>query len=166
METTKKSLLIFLALIVVGGSAYGAFYILKKYIKKTPEIQTQNTATTTSVVNGLTRDLTNKIPATFPVGLINEKDITTVIESFTVVSEINKTTQYTFRYVSNKDLSSAHRYFLNTLTPTNKGWILVDDIVEPSFSSLTVRSKQGSMLSVVINKDSLDSSVVDITLVK
>lgn len=37
METIKKILILILILFVVAGSAYGAFYFLKKYIKKTPD---------------------------------------------------------------------------------------------------------------------------------
>jgi len=166
METTKKSLLIFLALIIVGGSAYGAFYLLKKYINKTPQEEVLGTATTTSVVVGLTRDTSNKIPSVFPKGLVIEKDIATVIESFSVPSKVNKTTQYTFKYVSNKSLSANYKYFSETLTSKNSGWSLVDDIFEPSFSSITVQNKAGNMLSIVINDDSLNLSIVDITLVK
>lgn len=166
MEKIKKTLLIFLALLLVGGSAYGSSYLLKKYIIRNSQEEIQGTATTTSVVAGLTRDTSNKIPSVFPKGLVIEKDIVTVIESFAVAPKVNKATQYTFKYVSNKSLSANYKYFSETLTSKNSGWSMVDDIFEPSFSSITVQNRAGNMLSVVINDDSLNLSIVDITLVK
>lgn len=164
METTKKSLLIFLAIIVVGGSAYGAFFLLKKYIKKDSGSIPAPISQTAPTLPGLEKDLNNKMPTILPKGLIPEKDVLAPIESFTYKQD-GKPTQYTYKYASSKSVAQNRLYYEKFAT-TTPGWTS-GGVITNSTTFVSIRAMNKSMeLIISINADVDNKSVVDITAIK
>ena len=162
METTKKSLLIFLALIVVGGSAYGAFYVLKKYIKKSPEVppivNTQGT-TTNPLIDGYLRDTENKLPTAFPKGLITEEGMV-LLETFSVKN--TRGAQDTYRYVTKLSSEKNYTHFQSVRLD---GWKRATPVKIDSTNWVINFSKVDSDLSVSYSFNTITKEpVIDITL--
>lgn len=161
METTKKSLLIFLALVIIGGSAYGAFYLLKKYIKKTPETPSTGSTigtTTNPVIDGFLRDNENKLPAAFPKGLIVEEGMV-VLETFSIKN--NRGSQDTYRYVTKLTSEKNYSHFQNVRLD---GWKRAAPITIDSNWVINF-SKLNSILSISYSPNTLTKEdVIDITL--
>ncbi|MEY4602574.1 MAG: hypothetical protein RL292_515 [Candidatus Parcubacteria bacterium] len=161
METTKKSLLIFLALIIVGGSAYGAFYLLKKYIKKSSDVPAQNATTTAIVIPGFKQESVNKVPAVFPKGLIAEKNIIP-IESFTVKTTSN--TQYTYRYVTKLSFGENYSYFFKTVRAD--GWEVKSvNKIDASWFMDFSKGRQDLSISYSLNTQTKEG-IIDVTFIQ
>lgn len=164
METLKRTLLILFVCLLVGGSAYGAFYLLKKYIKQDSGSTQIPISQSTPTLPGLERDLSNKTPAILPKGLIPEKDVLAPIESFTYKQE-GKPTQYTYKYSSSKSISQNRLYYEKFAT-TTPGWTS-GGVITNSTSFVSIRALNKSMeLIISINADADNKSIVDITAIK
>jgi hypothetical protein len=159
METAKKILLIFLVVLLVGGTSYGSFYFLKKYFTK-PSIKQSTTLTQTEdSIPGFKRDTTNSILTYFPKGLVLEKDIKNILESFVVVQDDN--TQYTLRYIST-NIWSDNFFAFNRLL-ISKGWNLGTKI-QGKVTNLTYTLHKDTLY---INSSEVKDvgNLIDITLV-
>lgn len=165
MEILKRSLLMILVLLLVGGSVYGGFYLFRKrYSSKSP-MQTDVIGTTTQIIPGFERDLNNKLPGLFPIKLISEEGIVSV-ESFSIDSKIQK--QYTYRYITNWTGAHNYTYFINYLS--RNGWsikyaqkTLSEEPTSPWF--IEAYSSEKSLNLSFSPKIVGDKGIVDITYI-
>ncbi len=164
METTKKSLLIFLGLLIVGGSAYGTFYLLKKYISRTenePLVTMDQPASSTPVISGFEQNLHNEVPSVLPKDVLFEKNVT-VVESFTVKNAPG--TQYTYRYISKLSFGENYSYFFKTLR--NAGWeTKTVTRTDNDWFMFFAKPKQELNISYSFNKET-KVGIIDITFLQ
>lgn len=159
METTKKSLLIFLAVVVVGVGVYGGFYLTKKFSNKQSPVVSQVATTTTVDTSGITRDLKNGVPASFPKNLIIEKNVSP-IESFSVKKD--SVTQNTYRYRTTVSYVDNYKHFIEFVRAN--GW-QIQSIVHLDTGWIITASKPEEVLSVSYSVNSLIKDIIiDITL--
>ncbi|MCX6703526.1 MAG: hypothetical protein NTV02_02480 [Candidatus Zambryskibacteria bacterium] len=160
MEQLKKTLFIFFIVLLVTGSVVGGFYLVKKYTSpqypKTPIVQQLT-------VPGMVRDTEGKIPSAFPKGLIDQKNIANVIESYNVAKD-KSGEQITFRYISNKDIFATATYFKKYLS--SNGWRITGLSDKAKFSSITSIKGQNEKMFVTINEIDPIGIVVDVTYIK
>lgn len=164
METTKKTLLILLGILLVAGSIYGGFYLFKKILNQ-KEKKSEVVFLPEQPTLNIKRDLEGDIPAVFPEKLIPKEDISLTLESFSV-PQGNKT-QYTYRYVSKKDFIQNKNYFINFFT-SNKDFSSLSNTrtVSNNFFFSAYRSKKDNTeIMVTINLYQL-GYIVDITIIK
>lgn len=163
METTKKTLLILLGILLVAGSIYGGFYLFKKILdqkEKKSEVVFLPEQPTLSIK----RDLEGDIPAVFPEKLIPKEDISLVLESFNVFQ--NGKTQYTYRYISKKDYINTRNYFINTIQKLNNWNVVVASGNNTNLYTINATEPTGTEIFVAINKYKTDAIIVDLTLIK
>lgn len=165
METVKKTLLIFMGLILIVASGFGGFYAIKKYFIKETNTLDQPKASTTPTVTGLKRDIYNKVPKEFPKGLISEEDVDSILESF-IVTDSSERKQYTVRYISKKNVAENQKYF-ETYAANTPGFSLTTDFLTNSttFLSMGMRNKK-TEIDITINLNQQYGYIVDVTMLQ
>lgn len=151
---------ILIALVVLALLIGGYFYISKKDATLVVNENNQSVPP----LKGLERDLENKLPVVFPVGLVQEKDIANTIESLTYTKEGQKT-QYTFRYTSKKNFSDTLAYFMKYLS-TNEWHLVGIPTTEKTFASFSSTRKIIENVFITINEVESVGVIVDVTYIK
>ncbi len=166
MQTVKKLSLIFIGILLISGSAYGGFYFFKRNIKATPHNEVTPSQTNESLV-GLKRDIKGNIDPIFPKGLINEKDVSKVIESF-VFKDTSPKTQYTFKYVSKMSYFESTNYFIKTLSNGFQNFTLSDFFKDDinQITAFSLKNENTDELFITISNLPDIGAVVDITYTK
>lgn len=100
----------------------------------------------------------------FPAGLI-PPDALNIVDSYKATS-IGEKTQYTYKYISAKDMAGSMFYFDNWTS--KNGWKQQDVFVDTEKGFYTLSAlKDGVFMSVVVNQNKNGKgSIVDITLIK
>lgn len=161
MNSLKKVLLIILGIILVAGSAYGGFYLFKRYVTQKSFLDSGKSKDTALSIPGFTRETNTEIPTVFPQGLIRESDIKSVLESFRVARPDAKT-QHTYKYISIKDFNTNKNIFKKFIT-TNTVQVINSTDTEDSFSVFIKYNTDDLLISV---NNVVSDVVVDITYIK
>lgn len=154
MENAKKIILIILVIFLVIGSSLGSFYFFKKYFTKQPPNLDQTLAINKpeDIIPGFQRDLTNKPPLSFPEGLVVEKNIANIVESFKSV-RFDGRTEYNFKYISNLTQEKTVTFFRTYL---DSGiWSLEELMVDKTDRNNPVTA----IKSISKNKESILASI-------
>lgn len=162
-ETSKKSFYLFFLIILVLIVVFGGFYFYKFTLTK--QIPTEQT--TQVPLSGLEKDLDNKLLSIFPLGIVPETDIKSIIESFSFSKE-GQPKQYTVRYISKTNYIKNNQYFLKKFGNGFQGFgisnILRDDLKQ--ISTFMLKNEYGEQVVITINQIINTGTVVDITYIK
>lgn len=134
------------------------------YAQKLTISQKVEDTTKVATTSAIKIDPNDKISSQIPRDLVKKEDVKQVIQSYDV-TEVQGGNQYTFRYVSRKDLISNSVYYKTYLS--KNGWHLNSPITEnKNFVSITATKDQKEKMIITINDSNPIGVSVDVTYIK